>query len=384
MPYVCIYITSFGDGGVERMLVNLAWGMSTLGARVDFIVESQDAPYLKSLPEAVRVIEFGKTSKQQKISKLAEYLAAEQPDTLISAKVDDDLVSLEAKCRSKARTRIFLRPGTTFSERLDARKRNPLKKWLTYRKLRRIFEQADGVITVSDGVAQDLIDNVGVPSDKIEVVRNPNITPNLYPLAEQPVDHPWFQPDQLPVFIGMGGLRRQKDFPTLIKAFAQVNREQPSHLVILGKGHKLRELRALADSLGVGDRVDLPGFVENPYAYLSRASVFVLSSLWEGSPNVLSESLALGTPVVSTDCRSGPIEITQRGKYGKLVAVGDVDALGHAMLDTLRNPPDSDWLKTAVGEYRMEKSAKAYLVAMGLTQAEGEQRGATDDARHAG
>jgi glycosyltransferase involved in cell wall biosynthesis len=352
------------------MLVNLAWGLSTLGTRVDFIVNNRNAPYLNSLPEKVRIIEFGTKSRKEKHRKLTEYLTTNQPDTLISAKVDDDLTSLEAKHRSAAKTRIFLRPGTTFSERLNARKRNPIKKWLTYRRLRRLFHQADGVITVSQGVADDLIDTIGVPANKVSVVRNPNITPSLYTQADEPVDHPWFQPGQLPVFIGMGGLRRQKDFPTLIKAFAVANRELSSRLVILGQGHKLKELRALADSLGVGDHVDLPGFVENPYAYLSRSSVFVLSSLWEGSPNVLTESLALGIPVVSTDCRSGPIEITQNGQFGKLVPVGDVNALSLAMLETLRNPPDSRWLKTAVDEYTMERSARAYLNAMDLNQLE--------------
>mgnify|MGYP006225609127 FL=1 len=136
--------------------------------------------------------------------------------------------------------------------------------------------------------------------------------------------------------------------------------------MILGQGHQLSELQALAKRLGVSDRVSLPGFVDNPYAYLSRAALFVLSSLWEGSPNVVTESLALGTPVVATDCKSGPNEITQQGKYGRLVPVGDEQALAEAILETLSAPPDGEWLKSAVQEYTMEKSAASYLQAMNL------------------
>lgn len=368
MPSVCIYVTSFGDGGVERMLVNLAWGFSAWGVKVDFIVNHKNVPYLNSLPATVRIIEFNSKNRQQKLAKLMQYLLENRPDAVISAKGRDDLVTIEAKRKTQVATRFFLRPGTAVSERLRARRTNPIKKWLTYRRLRWLFRQADGVIAVSQGVADDIIKSTGIDPSIVSVVRNPNITPELYQLAEMPLEHPWFKPGQPPVFIGMGGLRRQKDFPTLLRAFAQVNQERSCRLMILGQGRKRKELLELAQTLGVADRVELPGFLNNPYAYLSRAAVFVLSSLWEGSPNVLTEALAIGTPVVSTDCHSGPYEITQGGKYGQLVSVGDVDALSQAMLSTLAKPPDPTWLKSAVKEYTMERSARAYLEAMGLSE----------------
>lgn len=368
MPAVCIYVTSFGDGGVERMLVNLAWGLASLGVKVDFIVNQKDGPYLESLPDTVRILEFKSNTRREKLAKLILYLQEARPAAVISAKGRDDIITIKAKYKTRLATRFFLRPGTAVSERLRARKTNPFKRWLTYRRLRWLFSRADGVIAVSQGVADDIINATGIDPAKVSVVRNPNITPTLYHQAEMPVDHPWFEAGQPPVFIGMGGLRRQKDFPTLLRAFAQVNRVRPSRLMILGQGHKYEALQGLAKSLGIAERVEMPGFVNNPYAYLSRAAVFVLSSRWEGSPNVLTESLAVGTPVVATDCRSGPYEITQGGKYGRLVPVGDVDALSQAMLETLDNPPDPNWLKAAVQEYTMERSARAYLVAMGLSR----------------
>ncbi len=366
MLRVCIYINTFGDGGVERMLVNLARGLSHHAVAVDFIINRRQVPYIDQLPEAVRVIAFETDKPKKRLQKLLAYLDEYDPAALISAKTKDDQVALAAKQQTRAGTRFFLRPGTALSERLRARRTHPLKKWLASRRFKQLFNQADGIIAVSQGVKEDVARITGVDPARITVVRNPNITPEFYQLAEQPADHPWFEPGQPPVLIGMGGLRRQKDFPSLIRAFAQVAAERPCRLMILGRGHKQEELEKLAEQLGVADRVQLPGFIANPYAYLSRASLFVLSSLWEGSPNVLTESLALGTPVVATDCPSGPYEITQAGKFGPLVPVGDVDALAQAIRETLDNPPDSEWLKSAVAEYTMERSARAYLQAMGL------------------
>jgi glycosyltransferase involved in cell wall biosynthesis len=384
MSRVCIYINTFGDGGVERMLVNLARGLNHHGVEVDFIINHSQAPYLDQLPKAVRLIEFQTRKPKLRLQKLLAYLDEYQPDAMISAKTKDDRVALAAKQQTQAKTRFFLRPGTALSERLRARRTNPLKRWLTYRRFKQLFNQADGIIAVSQGVADDVVRITGVDPSRISVVRNPNITPEFYQLAAQALDHPWLEPGQPPVLIGMGGLRRQKDFPSLLRAFAQVAQERPCRLMILGSGHKQEELLKLADSLGVADRVQLPGFIDNPYAYLSRAALFVLSSLWEGSPNVLTESLALGIPVVATDCPSGPYEITQGGKYGQLVPVGDVAAMSRAIRETLDNPPDPTWLKTAVEEYTMERSAQSYLAVMGLelpdTAADGAGTSATQDS----
>ena len=353
------------------MLVNLARGLSGLGTEVDFIVKHTDAPYLDRLPPEVRLIEFSPGKPAARVRELLHYLEQNRPDAVISAKGRDDVVAMRAKARTGVPTRFYLRPGTAVSERLRARKTNPLRRWLTMRRMRWLYHATDGVIAVSEGVAEEIIQATGIDPGKVRVVRNPNITPELYALAAAPLEHPWFAAGQDPVLLGIGGLRLQKDFPTLLRAFALVNKQRPCRLMILGKGHLHDSLLEFARELGISDRVALPGFIDNPYAFLSRAAMFVLSSLWEGSPNVLTEALALGTPVVATDCHSGPREITRNGKYGHLVPVGDVDALARAILATLENPPDGEWLKTAVQEYTMEKSAASYLSAMHLDQPAG-------------
>jgi glycosyltransferase involved in cell wall biosynthesis len=197
------------------------------------------------------------------------------------------------------------------------------------------------------------------------VIRNPVITPELDWLADEPCRHPWLQPGQPPVIIGAGRFQRQKDFPTLLRAFSLLRGSRPCRLVLLGEGGGQRKLEGLISELGLTSDVDLPGFQANPYPFLARADLFVLSSVWEGSPNVLTEAMALGTPVVSTDCPSGPRELLDGGKYGPLVPVGDVEALAAAMANTLDDHLPSEILKQAVAEYNQSASARRYLEALG-------------------
>jgi glycosyltransferase involved in cell wall biosynthesis len=237
--------------------------------------------------------------------------------------------------------------------------------------MRLSYGMADRVIAVSEGVAEDTAAVTGLPRDRIAVVRNPVVTPRLRAMAKEAVDHPWLPASDVPVVLGAGRMTRQKDFPVLVRAFARVRRERPCRLIVLGEGPDRAEIERLVGELGVGDDVSLPGFAVNPYAYMSRASLFVLSSRWEGSPNVLTEALAVGTPVVSTDCPSGPRETLQEGRFGPLVAVGDEEALARAILETMAHPLDAATLRGAVDEFTVERSADGYLEVLGLSPGPG-------------
>ncbi|MEW7985661.1 MAG: glycosyltransferase [Candidatus Thiodiazotropha sp.] len=366
MPHVCLFILKFGDGGVERMMVNIARGLSLIGVRVDFIVKETDAPYLHLLPPEVRIIRFQVSRQKAALPKLIDYLRNNDPHILLSAKILDDQVALQAKQRHAGRTRFFLRPGTALLSRMKARGTHRLRRWMKKRRLASLFSRADGVVAVSQGVADEVVEISHIPLDKINVIKNPTITPELYQQAEMSVDDDWLAPDLPPLILGIGGLRRQKDFPTLIRAFAIVRKQLPCRLMILGQGNKERPLLRLAQELGLANDFRLAGFVNNPYAYLKRAKLFVLSSLWEGSPNVLTEALALGTSCVSTDCPSGPHEVTRGGDVAPLVPTGDPEKMAEAMLQVLRHPLDPVRLKQAVSDYTLEKSARSYLAAFGL------------------
>ena len=226
--------------------------------------------------------------------------------------------------------------------------------------IKRFYPWADGIVVVSRGVRDDMAQLTNIPSERITVIYNPSVVKaEVLERAQAPLDHPWFLPGQPPVLLAVGRLQVQKDFPMLIRAFAQVRQTRPVRLLILGEGKQRPMLEELIKKLGLDGDVSLPGFVVNPFAYMSRASIFILSSRWEGLPTVLVEALCCGTPVISTDCPSGPREILQDGQYGQLVPVGDVVALAHAIEATLQgktpNPPPESWrpydLESVLNQY---------------------------------
>jgi glycosyltransferase involved in cell wall biosynthesis len=234
--------------------------------------------------------------------------------------------------------------------------------------IRRNYLAADAVVAVSEGVADDLAAHFGIPRDRISVVHNPVVSGSLKEKAAAPIDHPWLASGAPPVVLSAGRLHPTKDYPTLIRSFARLRQVREARLLILGSGkndeetaRRRAELIELAAELGVSEDVDLPGFVPNPLPYMARAAVFVLSSLWEGFGNVLVEALACGCPVVSTDCPSGPAEILDHGRYGRLVPVGDDSAMAEAMLTVLRNPPDRDVLRARGALFTVDRAVDAYL-----------------------
>lgn len=204
--------------------------------------------------------------------------------------------------------------------------------------VRLCYPWADGIVAVSEGVADDLQKVAGLPRSRIQVLANPIITAELAGQAAEPLDDPWFAPGAPPVILGVGALRKQKDFPTLIRAFGALRSRREARLLILGEGTERSSLESLVQELGVGADVRLPGRVANPYNYMAKAAVFVLSSAWEGMPGVLIQALASGAKVVATDCESGPRELLAGGEYGQLVPVGDSAALSAAISTSLDRP----------------------------------------------
>jgi glycosyltransferase involved in cell wall biosynthesis len=199
-----------------------------------------------------------------------------------------------------------------------------------------------------------------MPLERITVIYNPVFTPDLLHKAQEPVDHPWFAPAGLPVILGVGRLAEQKDFFTLIRAFALVRQHRPARLIIVGEGPDRPGLEALARELGVADDVSLPGFSTNPYAYMRQADVFVLSSLFEGLPAVLVEALAVGVPIVSTRCPHGPEEILQDGICGPLVPVGDAAAMADAICATLDAPLPAHVLQERARAFALDTIVEQY------------------------
>ncbi|MEW6676316.1 MAG: glycosyltransferase [Pseudomonadota bacterium] len=363
---IAVYITSFSDGGVERNMVMLASGFAEMGYATDLLIAGDEAyPFLYRLSPKVNLIRLPQ-KRRRRLPATVAYLRQASPAIMLSAKQRDDELALAAGRIAGSETRFFLRCGIHLSSRPKMTSWNPLRRWWHYHNTRRLFQTADGAICVSQGVAEDLAQVAQIDMGKIHVVRNPTITPDFDGLSRANTTHPWFEPGQPPVIIGAGALAPVKRFHDLVTAFAGLASETDARLVIFGQGKTAPALEDLARKLGVADRVDLPGYTDNLMAYLRRARLFVLSSEREGSPNVLTEALACGTPVVATDCPSGPMEILAGGKYGALVPIGDVKALRQAMLGALQHPLPAEFLQEAVGEYTTERACTRYLQAFGL------------------
>jgi glycosyltransferase involved in cell wall biosynthesis len=316
----------------------------------------------------VRVLPLNARTTLLALPALVRYLRRERPAALLAAKDRAGRAALLARRLAGVPTRVALRLGTTLSVAMEGK--GLLARWLRYWPIRRLYPLADAIVAVSEGVAADTIAISGIDPARVHVVRNPVITPELLAQAEQVPDHPWLAGGgRVPVIMAAGRLTRQKGFPTLLEAFARLRAERPCRLVILGEGRQRAGLEAQAARLGISGDLALPGFVGDLPAWLARASLFVLSSAWEGSPNVLTEALALGVPVVAADCPSGPREILAGGRYGPLVPVGDAAALARAMARVLDDPLPSAMLREAAAPYSRAASARGYLRVLGLLPA---------------
>ncbi|MDD3764205.1 MAG: glycosyltransferase [Nevskiales bacterium] len=368
MKRLGVLISFSGDGGVERMVANLCSEFAR-HVHVDLLTIRAEGGHVARISSEVNMMPLKTRHAWSAVPEVADYLRRERPDALLAAKDRAGRAALKARRRSGVDVPVWIRLGTNLSAAL-ARK-DAFSRWLRVAPMRRLYPTATGVIAVSEGVRRDTVSVTGLSPERVRVIRNPVITASLAAQAAEPVPHPWLSEKVVPVVIGMGRLTRQKDFPTLIRAFAALQPRIHSRLILLGEGGDRAELEQLVASLGLRDNVLFAGFQDNPYAWLSRADLFVLSSAWEGSPNALTEALALGVPSVSTRCPSGPDELLDEGRYGPLVEVGDVAAMTEAMAQTLSRPLPAQTLAAAVDEYRSTVSALRYLQAMGLVSDSG-------------
>lgn len=360
---LALFYGFFGGGGVERCLSNLAQGFLDRGFAVDLVLGRAGGPHLAQLPAALRRIDLDAPRQLGRIPKLTGYLRNERPAALLSAGHFTNEIAVCANALARCGTRVIVSEHNTLSR---ATRLNALnKRRLRLLSSRLCYPWANGIVAVSEGVARDLAPIIGCELARIHVIYNPVITPELTAKAGADLDHAWFRPGEPPVLLGVGKLEGQKDFPTLIRAFAKVRAQRPARLIILGWGPDRSQLEALVKDAGLVSDVDLPGYVANPYAYMARAAAFVLSSAWEGLPTVLIEAMALGLPVVSTDCPSGPAEILCNGRYGRLTPVHDHHALAEAMLSVLsdRTAPAAHQRLDA---FKTDTVVQQYLEVMGV------------------
>lgn len=362
-PHISLLLTDSGEGGVERMLINTASGLAGMGFKVSLIAATREVRYLDDLSADTEVITL---PDRRLVPALERYMRHSSVTHAISGKLKDDALLAAAKDSGGLSTQIYFRVGNPLGHRASARARNRFGRWLKIQRLRRLYRKPDGCIAVSKGIRDDLIASLGVPAEKVHVLPNPVVADSLYSKSRLPLEHPWFPALETPLIVGVGGLRRQKGFLFLLEAFSLLRSQRPCRLLIVGEGHQRRRLLTKAEELGVSEDVDLAGWLENPYPYMRGATVFALSSEWEGFGNVIVEACALGTPVVATDCPVGPREILGKTDAGRLVPFGDVHGFSQALNEIIERPPDLGEIKKLAEPYRLEESAAKYADALRL------------------
>jgi glycosyltransferase involved in cell wall biosynthesis len=349
---VAIFLPSVAGGGAERVLLAVSDGLAAQGYDVDLVLGNRGGGLASELPSRVHTVDLGCRHVRNCLPRLVAYLRRRRPACLLSTLDHANVLAVAATTLARTRTTPILRLANTLSETRPTRLLD--RERVTYALAVRCYRGAHPLIAVSQGVANDLVEVAGVDPARVHVIPNPVVGPELFTLREERVDHEWFTPGSPPVVLGVGRLTRQKNFPLLLRAFAEVRLRRDARLVVLGEGEDRAALEQLAGELGVGADVAFLGFDPNPFRYMARAAVFASSSDWEGLPGALIQALACGVPVVATDCRSGPREILDGGRHGSLVPVGDAAALAAALLDALGAPPapapEQAWARYSVDE----------------------------------
>jgi len=353
-------------------MLDLAGGFAAAGHRVDVLaivprgeLRLRLAPGIRLLPidgwltRLPLVADNKRRRALGAVPSLVAWLRRERPDALLATSHSTNVAAAVAGRLARVPTRVVLRIDSQLS-------RSPTlagtrKQRRRERRARSIFPWADAWIAISGGVADDAARVMGIARRRIATIHNPVVTPELLRRAAEPVREPWLERGGPPVVLGVGRFVPQKDFATLLRAVAQVRAQRPVRLLLLGDGPERPALEALATELGIERDVRFAGRVANAPAYMAAASVLALSSAWEGFGRVLVEALAVGCPVVSTDCPSGPREILEDGTFGPLVPVGDAAALGAAIASVIDRPPDPSILAKRASDFTLEHGVQRYL-----------------------
>jgi len=350
---LAFYIPNLTMGGAEQVTVNIVNGLSRRGHDVELVVSHPGGELRSEVADSVRVVELADSRTPvvgigAHLTRLAAYLEDAGPAAFFPQKTDASVLGLAAVRLADVDTVVVPTEHLAFAARPT---RSP--KAVAVRRLAVwLYPAAHRVIAVSEGVADSLVEWIGLRRERVSVLNNPVEIDAIRERGRKAVDYEWLDTDDVEVVLFVGRHHTQKDLETWLRSFARVSEARPeTRAIVAGTGERSDHLRELAERLDIADVVSFPGFVDNPFGYMSRASVFLLSSRYEGLPTVLVEAMACGCPVVATDCPSGPREILADGQYGRLVPVGDVDAIAGAVVATVDDPPDPSVLRRRADDF---------------------------------
>jgi len=359
---VAVFIPSLHGGGAERAMLVFCRELVELGLSVDLITVRLEGPLQQLIPTGVSVIDLKSRRATLALPKLISYLKETEPAALFSTIINANVVAALARLLSGSRIPTVVRESNA---PLSSPK-NSVSRWITHKVAPFLYQFANGVIAVSQGVADELSEMAPRIKERIRVIPTPIISDDVIAQGALPVEHPWFAQRDKPIILSAARLERHKGFLPLLQAFSELRATHDVRLAILGQGSMREQLEAEIERLGLKEHATLLGFAHNPFAYMSKADVFVLASEFEGLPNVLVQAMAFGTPIVATDCKSGPAEILCGGRYGTLVPVGDVQALARGLGEALGQPRHLEAMAHARSVYGARNAAHEYLAMAGL------------------
>lgn len=358
---ITLFLPSLESGGAERAFVDLANDFAGRGFTVDLALVHRGGPYLAEVSPSVRVIDFGTRRWPIAAVKLAAYLVRTRPDVLLSGLDIANAVAVVASALAGRLSRCVISQRAVVRSSWQIDRPRTWRLWLEI--LRQTYRRARLVICNSTAAAEEVQRDFGVKPSDCAVVLNHVDVPRLEALAREQVNDPWLAPDALPLIVSVGSLTPRKDVSTLLRAFAIARRARPCNLLVLGEGVEHDRLHSLARSLGVDQHARFPGFAANPFPWIAGADLLVSASLAEGCPNVIQQALALGTPIVATDCPGGTAEVLCEGMWGRLVPMRDAEAMATAIIQTLddRRPPDG---RIRARDFDRARTADRYLALL--------------------
>lgn len=353
---VLFLIPSLGGGGAERVYTHLLNHIDRERFDLYLIVVKLEGPYVDDLPKDIKVINLKKSSVKWSLIKLIFEINKIKPHVIMSTLLHLNLALLLVKPFLKGKPKVIVREANPPSYSRKSLSKGWLYKWL----FKRLYDRADQVVAISGDVAEDTVRFFKVDRKKVHIIHNPLVIDQVKSESNEHVHHPWLLDKKEPVLVSVGRLSEQKDFPTLIQAFAKTLNKKRCKLLILGEGPNYNKLIALCKKLSIEDHVDFLGFKKNPYKYVKQSDLFVLSSKWEGFGMVFIEALAVGTPIVATDCSGGPREILNDGEFGVLTPVGDIEKLSDAMIKSLEKKKDKEKLVRRAKEFDITSIKRQY------------------------
>jgi len=331
---IALFIPSLDAGGAERVFVNIANDLSKKGFNVDLILTRKTGSYVELVGDNVNIIDLRRPSVMLSVISLARYLVQKRPTSIMSGLNHSNVALILSTLISRYRGKVVISVHSTVSQNLFLNA--GVKNKVMARFYRNLSKFNVFVVTVSLAVAKDLASNTDLSESSIITIYNPLNLSEILERSKSPVEHPWFYQKNSKIIIFAGRLEKVKDLPTLIRAFKIVRESIGARLVILGSGSQEDNIKDLISELGLESHVLLTGYVDNPYKYIVKSDVFVLSSIVEGFGNVIVEALSLNVPVVSTDCNGGPREIIECAGAGRLVEPSNPQSLAQAIIEVLQ------------------------------------------------